>query len=117
MTLEQRRAHYAWQCVQGCNASDYDKLVKGAPALIMSNGLMQSLAFWQEKGKKQARYAELVKHLCGWLRQRFPEHFPTNSYADVMQGLFNSEDRTLYRRATDETLALLRWLRQFAAAR
>lgn len=42
--LEQQRAAYAWNCVQNCS-SDYVNLAKSAPALVMGNGLMQTLAF------------------------------------------------------------------------
>ena len=52
-TLDQQRAAYAWISVQGCN-SDYVNLSKGAGALIMSNGLMATLAFYESKGKDTA---------------------------------------------------------------
>ena len=69
-SLDQQRAAYAWQCVQNL-PKDYDKLAKGAPALIMNNGLMQALAFYQDKGKTKEgvmdRYHALNAHLRCWL--------------------------------------------------
>jgi CRISPR-associated protein Cmr5 len=111
--LDQQRAAYAWQCVQGCNG-DYTNLAKAAPALIMNNGLMQALAFYESKAKDH--HLALNKHIREWFKVRFPAQFVENSYAEVMQGLFNCQDPRFYQQATDESLALLRWIRQFAAA-
>ena len=122
-SLDQKRAAYAWQCVQTL-PKDYDKLAKAAPALIMNNGLMQALAFYQDKGKTKEgvmdRYHALNAHLMCWLgRQLGGNDFPSEqraSFDTVMPALYNAEPE-LFRRATEETLALLRWIRQFAAAR
>lgn len=112
-TLDQQRAAYAWERVQGCN-SDYTNLAKAAPALIMSNGLMQTLAYYQDKGN--VHHNALSRHLREWLKHRFPHQFDGDDYGNIMQGLFNTAHAQFYRQATEETLALLRWIRQFAAA-
>lgn len=112
--LDQQRAAYAWEKVQGCN-SDYCNLAKSAPALIMTNGLMQTLAYYQEKGKDHHR--ALSKHLREWLKCRFNPQINDSDFTAVMQALFNTADAQFYRLATEETLALLRWIRQFAAAK
>lgn len=113
-SLEQQRAAYAWEKVQDCN-SDYMNLAKAAPALIMNNGLMQTLAYYQDKGKDH--HVALSKHLREWLKHRFPEQFSGGEYPAIMQGLFTTPNASFYRQATEETLALLRWIRQFAAAK
>lgn len=121
-SLDQKRAAYAWQCVQNV-PNDYDKLAKAAPALIMNNGLMQTLAFYQDKGKTKEgvmdRHHALNAHLMCWLGQQFGgTSFPlaqNASFGTVMPALYNARPE-LFRRATEETLALLRWIRQFAAA-
>ena len=95
--------------------NDYDKLAKAAPALIMNNGLMQALAYYQDKGKDH--HLALSKHVREWLKSRFSNRFTSSDYRDIMQGLFTTPDASFYRQATEETLALLRWIRQFAAAR
>ena len=112
-SLDQQRAAYAWQCVQGCNG-DYTNLAKAAPALIMNNGLMQALAFYQSKGKPH--HLALNKHTQEWLKARFSKQFASDNYAEIMQGLFGCENPHFYQQATDEALTLLRWIRQFAAA-
>lgn len=109
--LEQQRAAYAWRCVQGCS-SEYVNLAKSAPALIMGNGLMQTLAFFNSK-KDKAHHEELNNHIFGWLKQRFP--LSKADFRSVMEFLHGSKSLT-YRQATEETMELLRWIRQFAAA-
>lgn len=127
-TLDQKRAQYAWEQVsqvaqQGIIA-DYAREAKGAPALIMGSGLMQTLAFFQAKGKPQ--HLALLGHVCRWLGRTLggtqvtdQERFPPEAAADfatVMSAL-HAAPSSLYLRATDEAMALLRWLRQFADAR
>ncbi|HRD50427.1 MAG: type III-B CRISPR module-associated protein Cmr5 [Candidatus Competibacter sp.] len=108
--LEQQRAKFAWERVQGCS-KDYTNLAKAAPALIINNGLMQALAFYQSKGK--AHHLALNQHLCEWLRQR--GIVQQANFPGVMTALHEADAPT-FRRATEETLALLKWIRQFAAA-
>ena len=109
-TLDQQRAAYAWQRVQGCT-KEYVNLAKAAPALIMNNGLMQTLAFYESKGKPH--HQQLAKHLSGWLHQQ--NHVTASDFNAVMTSLQSTES-SRYRQATEEALALLRWIRQFAAA-
>ncbi len=109
-TLEQQRAKYSWEQVKQA-PDDFTNLAKGAPALIMSNGLMASLAFWQSRGTPAA--GKLVGAILGWLAQR--KILPTNDFKSAMDKLV-SLDSNQYMLVTSETLDLLKWLRQFAAA-
>ena len=109
MTLEQARAKFAWDKVQGCSEA-YAKFAKAAPALIMNNGLMQSLAFFHEKG-----HHELEGHLRTWLAARVAELQGANDFPSLMKKLIDANPAS-YRQATEEALLLLRWIRQFAAA-
>ena len=110
--IDQERAAYAWDCVQ--NIPDkYTNLVKGAPALIMTSGLMQTLAFYQGKGEKH--HKDLVGHICTHLHTRFKKEITSVEFKTVMESLHGSNPR-FYQLATEETLELLRWLRQFAPA-
>jgi CRISPR-associated protein Cmr5 len=115
-TLEQKRAADAWARAQGCG-DDYQNLAKGLPALIMNSGLMQVLAFLQEKGKKESQQhcRVLGDQLRGWLCQRFPKALPSPEFAAFMQALMNAEPRT-FQAITTEALAWLRWVRQMAPA-
>lgn len=113
MDLEQRRAAYAWESALECQNADYANLAKSAPALIMNNGLMQTLAFYESKSKNH--HKALSRHICAWLSLRGFSNSKSGAFREIMSDLFNSKSAD-YRRATEEALALLRWIRQFASA-
>ena len=111
-SLDQQRAAYAWEKVQGCN-QDYIKLAKGAPALIMNNGLMQTLAFFEDKGKKH--HQDLNRHIIDWLAAYLTDQEISNVPFKTMMDSLLKADSQKFRKATEESLALLRWIRQLAA--
>lgn len=108
-TLDQECAAYAWESVKQCS-KEYVNLVKGAPALIMGNGLMQALAYYQEKSKEGQT---LVRHIGEWLRRRGLTK--KADFASVMQSLHDGE-AVQYMQATTEALELLKWIKQLGAA-
>ena len=110
-TLEQERAKFAWEKVQG-QSEDYRNLVKGLPAMIMTNGLMQTLAFLEAKGKDH--HKNLVKHIVEWMNERKIID-QGNDFGKVMNRLYGCSSHE-YQRITEEVLAFLRWLRQLADA-
>ena len=120
-TLEQQRAQDAWERAaeaEGSLGSDFDKYVKfskGLPALIMNSGLMQVLAFCEEKGDVNKRVA---KDLRTWLASRFPRTFRNGGgFHDFMQALMKDATPADYQAINAEAFAWLKWLRQMAAAR
>jgi CRISPR-associated protein Cmr5 len=118
-SLDQKRARFAWQAVRN-QGEKYEKLAKGLPALIMQSGLMPVLAFLNEKGEKH--HSALRDNLCKWLQSRFPQRIGSANFSDVMTALMGNHEgdpaghAQFYRMATEEVLAILRWIRQFAAA-
>jgi CRISPR-associated protein Cmr5 len=125
-TLDQQRARFAWDCATRNvpkHGKEYVNLTKGAPALIMGNGLMPALAFFESRNKNHA--TDLLKDILTWLARRLGgiqlvdgERFPREPVADFRNVLMALQlsDSALYMRATDETLSMLKWLRQFADA-
>ncbi len=126
-TLDQRRAQFAWEAVNQArrelrNFREYRNLAKGAPALVMGNGLMSAIAFYESRKKKESTVphaAVLRDTILAWLVQRFkddkafhpvPKDFQTAM--ERMQGVSSA----FYMQVTEETLAMLKWLRQFADA-
>ncbi len=121
-TLDQQRAAFAWRAVTDAKKTmrefkDFKNLAKGAPALIMGNGLMPALAFYESRAKDPAK--ALNQAISAWLVQRFagdaamkplPKRYP-----ELMDRLLGAPS-AFYMAATDETLAMLKWLRQFADA-
>lgn len=115
MTLEQQRAQKAWSYAQEgvARSEQYKDLAKATPALIMNNGLMQTLAFFEDKGKDHHQL--LAKHLRCWLMSRAGGSDKDPGFNTFMEILLKA-DSAQYRQASEEALLLLRWLRQFAAA-
>ena len=116
-TLEQVRARDAWTKSAGYS-KDHVNLAKGLPALIMSSGLMQVMAFLHEKGQKDAqRHCEdVAAHLRLWLKSRFSNRIQDDRFEPFMEALMAAGPRE-YQEITAEAFAWLRWLRQMAAAR
>lgn len=115
-TLEQLRAQTAWTMAQegfALAGKKYVNLAKAAPALIMNNGLMQTLAFLESKG--ETHHAKLASQLRSWVFPRAGGELEDPGFNRMMQVLLDAQSRD-YRRATEEALLLLRWIRQFAAA-
>lgn len=112
-TLEQKRAADAWEQSEG-KGREYVNLAKGLSALIMNSGLIQVLAFLQEKGRKQEHCKILGEHLRSWLSGRFP-NLKNHNFSSFMEALLNSKPME-YQQITTEAHAWLRWMRQMAAA-
>jgi CRISPR-associated protein Cmr5 len=111
-TLEQQRAEYAWEKCGNYGKEDAN-FAKGLPALIMNSGLMQVLAFCHDKGDAAERVASDLR--C-WLKNRFPKVLPNAEFKAFMEALLKADPED-YQAITAEAFALLRWLRQMAAAR
>lgn len=115
-TLEQLRAQDAWSKagdgIAG-HGKDYVNDAKGLPALIMNSGLMQVMAYLEDKG---GRHHTLAQHLRSWLCGRFPQQISSADFAPFMQALMRAAPGD-YQAITAEAFAWLRWLRQMAAAR
>lgn len=125
-TLEQRRAAYAWGCISAQETRrvgrDYRGLVRGVPAMVMTNGLGQTLAFLRAKAQDAPAASLLHRHLDGWLRH---EHAPLRwtdvqgrSFQDGQDvlGRIQRSGSLIYRQAAQEALAILVWLKRFAEA-
>lgn len=134
LTRDQQRAQFAWDKVEEAAQqkiiNDYSNLSKAVPSLIMNSGLMQTLAFLQakmdpKKPVSQQHHVLLLAHVMIWLgpillvpisRPPTTHEEIATAYKETMRSLHGSES-TRYMRATSETMALLRWIRQFADAR
>jgi CRISPR-associated protein Cmr5 len=115
-TLDQQRAGHAWDKARAAkkDLKEFDKyrsLAKGAPALVMGSGLMAALAFWQSRDEDPAK--RLVGDLLGWMAAR---RLVANGQFEKAMTDLTKRSPAQYLAATDEALALLRWLRQCADA-
>lgn len=121
-TLDQQRAAFAWECasagMQAASHKEYKALAKGAPALIMTSGLMPTLAFYN--GKKEQAHHALLDDVTRWLairiwNQQLGRGQGLQTFSPFMAGLQGADSQTFVR-ATDEALEILKWIRQFVDA-
>jgi len=126
-TLEQRRAKHAWEAVQHvvqamqngtegdkAKARDFGGQAKRLPMRIMAAGLGQALTFLLAK-----KYAPNLLEVIGdWVLERTnpDSQRPRPPASDALIQQIINGDSNFLRRATDETLAYLRWLIRFADA-
>lgn len=126
-TLEQKRARYALAAIRAYtvdgvpeeDARKYATLVRSLPAMVLSNGLGQALAYLladaeRDRGKPSYKlYDQLQSWLVGGRDDAYRERvFGTGQLIDVlMEG-----SRGEYQRAEAGALRLLAWMRKFADA-
>jgi CRISPR-associated protein Cmr5 len=116
--VEQKRAAQAWDCVSQAkargeaHAGKYGGWVKRLPALILTNGLGQTLAFLRAKGKNdpQSPAQAVYDHVSDWVVNQVGPGTGT-----LLEWILR-QDSTAYRRATTEALAFVSWLKRFAEA-
>lgn len=122
-TLDQKRAALAWgyakegMAQESRKAREYKSFAKGAPALIMSSGLMPTLAFYSHKGGSAER---LLDHLIRGLFERLAgKRIEPNQgvalFENFMETLHSCSSQE-YVRYTGEALEILKWIRQFVDA-
>ncbi len=128
-SLDQIRAAFAWEKVQDAitnkQLDEYTVLVKKFPAMIATNGLGQAMAFLISKakmdlegsvetGKVQGR---VFTHVQQWLRHEQGHYrgpYAGSDRKNLIMDIYEN-DCLAYRQAQGEALAILGYLRMFAA--
>lgn len=119
-TLQQKRAASAWAQITVVEAEndkfkkEYGSLIRGLPAMILNDGLAQSLAFLLAKGKddRTKPHTAAYKHLSIWVCQQLK----VEQDLDLLQWVLQKSSAD-YRRAASESLAYLHWLKRFVEAK
>lgn len=121
--LSQKRAAGALKEIQEINSlikNDKDKdafakLAASAPAMILQNGLGQTLAFCLAKSKQRLdKHHLLFSSLAKWLSRDLPSIPQDESkFLEVLNSSVTVEKYLLWQR---EALAYLEWLKRYAAA-
>lgn len=92
----------------------YKSYIKKMPAMIQSNGLGATIAFFLSKGasakKTKNAYDLIYKQISDWLLEKKFEHG-----GNLVKYIISS-DSMRYRALTKETLALLAWVKRLADA-
>lgn len=120
-TLEQQRAGQAWNCVSEVKNRDfegrYSALARSFPALVLTNGLGQALAFL--RAKKKSHHKVYYEHVSHWTTKQI--YGLAQGDENLLERLIGAEsgcqsNSTTYRRATSEALSFMSWLKRFAEA-
>ena len=120
-TLEQERARFALEKINRWRingqlqdgADSYTRLVQKFPAMVITNGLGQALAYLLADNEgKQKPSRKLYNDLGEWLVTRRIYQGPHDKLIDLLI----TGDRRTYQLATEETLALVTWMTKFAEA-
>jgi CRISPR-associated protein Cmr5 len=114
-TKEQERATKAWDYITAVKdrsyAGQYGGWVKRLPALILTNGLGQTLAFLRAKGHGVDNAPQMLyQHISDWIMDQIGP-----GTGSALEWIIR-QDSSTYRRATTESLAFLNWLKRFAEA-
>lgn len=119
LTRNQLRAQHALGKVREVPnqlRSDYQTLVKGFSATIVTNGLGQAcamlLAKSENKDASKSAHRRLYDHLSDWLRCHVNVYPENQELMDAVIGHGQSK----YIRAQAESLAYLEWVKKFAQA-
>jgi len=118
-TLSQERADFALKVIKKYekehNAREYSSIIKRLPAMILQNGLGQSIAFLLAKSKDNKGNPQpqgfVYQDLSKWIIDRV--------YKEPSKGLIDhiiSNNSRKYQQAQYEALALLNWMKKFADA-
>ncbi|HEU4962828.1 MAG TPA: type III-B CRISPR module-associated protein Cmr5 [Bacilli bacterium] len=115
--LDQERSRYALNTIKkraaDPKAHEYGQYIRKLPTMILMNGYGQAMAFLSGKGKDQ-----ILEDVAKWLLDRLPTKSSTNVATGerLLEEIFSHWDTRDYRRAEQETLRLLTWMKLFADA-
>ncbi len=126
-TIEQKRSEFALKCVKDIAKDktvrgNYKGLVKKFPMMVLKNGLLQTIAFMEAKGKiksdsekGQKQHKELYKHIKAYLTKISPLSFPTPEN-QLLSDSLSKISVAQYRNITSDILAFAKWLGKYAEA-
>ncbi len=122
LNLEQRRAQFAWKCVNDAreatnNFDEYCSLARSASATIQKSGLGQTIAFLLAKATPRSHHEVLAGQISTWLNERMELNLqgnPPNIMDWIVNGELSGFSQEKYRLATAEAIAWLTWLKRFA---
>lgn len=139
-TLEQKRAEYSLQKVTSYlrtlksteQKQEFKSFVSGLPAMILQNGFGLTMVFLlsKKKEKEKTKHKEAFDQIKIWLTRESeltrtlfekkqkgtPAHQLNEEEDREFLITINKMDQSEYRILQQETLALLEWIKRYAAA-
>ena len=131
-TLEQERAKYALKCIDEVKLKsnselekNYSSYVKKSPALILTNGLGNTLAFYKskigkegsEKKPEKLAYELLYNHINNWVSGKEYDKVNFTKGQDLLEWITKTASSLEVFQATQEVIRLLTWMSKFAKAK
>ncbi len=121
LSIDQERAKYAFEVVSAVKVDKlkkaYGSQIESLPMMIHNSGLRNTLAFAYAKGilKGDDVWKKVFDDIINWLKTEPTGFFTTlkskTKSEDVLKEIINLGDYE-YRFATQETIALVNWLRK-----
>lgn len=117
-TKEQERSEFALKKIlEHEEAKDMDvktvNFIVGAPSMLITNGIGQTLAFLCSKGEKKHKI--VFSAIREWLSKENIVCETTGTEVDFVRK-FTELKQPQYLRAQSEALAMLKWLKRYARA-
>jgi len=111
--IEQKRAEAAYEFAIRANkqGNNYDSNAKKLPMYILTNGLVNTLAFTYSKKD----WKQLYEDITIWFKDKDPQDLIKDKFVNnkpLIEVVLSLNDVEL-RQVTNETLALFSWLRRF----
>ena len=116
-TIEQKRSEFALKCVNEVTKDkdvrgNYKGLVKKFPMMVLRNGLLQTIAFLEAKGRREHRI--LLDHLKTYLESESPLGLKLENSS--LSKYLSETDVSWYRNITADVLTFAKWLGRYAEA-
>ncbi len=116
--IEHQRAAWAWKQVEAVHhdiEDSYRVMIKTVPSLISQSGLLAALAYLDTRtGTNKDAAQKVYEHLQSWLVATDKQRGGTLKDTQHLLPALAEADTRLHRQRTDETMAILSWLRRFA---
>ena len=126
MRIDQQRAKCAAICIAAIEQrgdkllANYAALARGLPAMLMTVGLGQTIAFLDSKAKPGSEHDFLAQHLRTWLTDSAAPIAWTftgsNTAKKFRDFLVEFDDTAVYYQALGEAIGIAGWLKRFATA-
>jgi CRISPR type III-B/RAMP module-associated protein Cmr5 len=126
-SVEQKRAKWAWEYAKESKPEEgkpetalqkkYKSHVREFPMLILTCGLINAVAFANEKGESDEGWKLLYEHLEKWLKTDSEQTAFSLGNKKLLPALLDisPNDVQKMRYLTNETISLFTWLKRFVS--
>lgn len=121
-SIEQNRAKIAWEYAEVSKKKDaptdkYKSHVREFPMLVLTSGLVNAVAFANEKSTGDKGWKLLYEHLEQWLKKDSGQNILEFEDKGLLAALLtvSPNDAQKIRALTNETISLFTWLKRFVS--